>query len=70
MSMTRRAVSGRPYLMGGPIAAEAWPTKCVTAVPVGNARFAIPCQNPEESTSVVCVYFQQGRARQTLLATS
>mmetsp|Transcript_29866 Transcript_29866/g.74068 ORF Transcript_29866/g.74068 Transcript_29866/m.74068 type:complete len:953 (+) Transcript_29866:90-2948(+) len=50
----------RKTLKGAPIAPDAFPTRRITVIPPGDARFAIACQNPEESTNVVYSYFQLG----------
>ena len=39
---------------------DTFPTREITNVPVGDFRFAIAAQNPEEKTNVVYVYYQHG----------
>ena len=39
---------------------DTFPTREITNVPVGDFRFAIAAQNPEEKTDVVYVYYQHG----------
>ena len=56
----------RGTLKGGPIARDAFPTRRITIVPPGDARFATPTQNPEEGTNVVYAYYQHGVASHEL----
>ena len=53
-----------PYVTGAPIAPDAFPTRRVAVIPPGDQRFALACQNPEESTNVVYSYYQLGGAVQ------
>ena len=50
----------RGTLRGGKVGAGDFPARQITVVPPGDARFAIPTQNPEEGTNVVYCYYQHG----------
>lgn len=58
----------RGCLRGGSIPADEFPRRRVAVVPPGDARFAVPAQNPEEGTNVVYVYYQHGVATHELRA--
>ena len=60
----------RAKLRGGPIAPDAFPERRIAVVPPGDARFAVPTQNPEEGTNVVYAYYQHGVATHDIRATS
>ena len=58
----------RACLRGGPVPADEFPGRRVAVVPPGDARFAVPTQNPEEGTNVVYAYYQHGIATHELRA--
>ena len=58
----------RGTLRGGKVEPDDFPTRRCTVVPPGDARFAIPTQNPEEGTNVVYCYYQHGPSTHELRA--
>ena len=58
----------RGTLRGGKVEPDDFPTRRCTVVPPGDARFAIPAQNPEEGTNVVYCYYQHGPSTHELRA--